>query len=252
MKKNSTVGISLIGKVRKMNEDSFIFTSNPSRANQIAIVADGIGGSKHGDIASRLTCELFYTQWELKQAYKIKSHKKMNDFLMETLTLVNKNIHDCNMLSDELKNSPMGSTIVLLAVMERYMIVLHVGDSRCYELTMNGKLILHTKDHTLYEKVKENKKFMIDNIDKSEYANILTKAVGIRDEIQSSSSLTKIIKKNPHSRYLLCSDGLSHLVPDERLKDLIFHSHNNESALNKLVSAAYIAGADDNLTMILI
>ena len=68
MKKFSIIGISLLGKVRKRNEDSFVFTDDLSKRNQLAVITDGIGGCGHGDTASRFICELFYQEFEKQKA----------------------------------------------------------------------------------------------------------------------------------------------------------------------------------------
>lgn len=249
MKKSSPVGVSLLGKVRKRNEDSFIFTNDTRHKNQISIIADGIGSCKYGDLASRFVCELFFREWEKSGAADFKSVAAMEDFMVSTLEFVNSELHKLNQTNAEYQLCHIGTTIVAMVVMDKYVVVIHAGDSRFYEFTGKGELILHTEDHTLLNRAKKIGAFDVPGFTEEEYEHVLTKAVGVREKI--TGELLQTIRRNSKSRYLLCSDGLSHQISDEAISKILRESGTNEDALNKLILATYFAGASDNLTIIL-
>ena len=90
--KNPPCGITLLGKVRSNNEDSFLYTDEDNVKNQLAIVADGIGGNLHGEIASRMCCQFFYEIWEEKKAMFIEDCKQMENFMLAALKEVNRKL----------------------------------------------------------------------------------------------------------------------------------------------------------------
>ncbi len=254
MKKFSIIGISLLGKVRKRNEDSFVFTDDLSKRNQLAVITDGIGGCGHGDTASRFICELFYQEFEKQKAADLKSVSEVENFLLQAVETVNAELYELNTRTPEYQKCFIGTTLVAAVIMEKNIVFVHVGDSRLYELNSQKELILHTEDHTLlaqYKKYGEEKIPEIPNISVAEYGHILTKAVGVKEKISSLPKQIQTIKRNSKSRYLICSDGLNHQISDGTIEKILAEAPSNEAALNKLVLATYIAGAEDNLTIIL-
>ena len=251
MKRFQPVGVSLIGKVRKRNEDSFIFTNDPNHKNQIAIISDGIGGCKYGDLASRFACELFFHEWQEKGAADFKTVTEIESFMLETIQSVNTELFNLNQSKPEYQDCYIGTTLVAVAIMDKYLVSVHVGDSRFYEFTGKSELLQRTEDHTLLTKAQKFGKLDLPGIREVEYAHILTKAVGVREKISSVQRLVQTFKRNPQSRYLICSDGLSHQLSDNSIANILEETTTNEAALNKLILATYLAGADDNLTIIL-
>lgn len=250
---SSPYGISLIGKVRTVNEDSFLYTNEDNHPNHLAVIADGIGGNIHGEIASRLCCQYFYEIWEARQAAFIEDTKDMESFMRETLDQVNSRIFEQNRINDTLEE-PMGTTIVAAAVMPRDIVAVHAGDSRFYEFR-NGKLICLTEDHTLLQK---NKDLFLDekNIYPQGYEilNLITKSVGTAPTVEDDdpkAPMITTVKRRPDSRYLLCSDGLTHMVDNNRIATILKNTPNNKNAVNKLVAASFSAGATDNISIIL-
>lgn len=253
-KANPPCGISMTGKVRSRNEDSFLYTDEKDWPNQLAIVADGIGGNLHGEIASRLCCQYFYEIWEAEKAMFIENPSDMENFMRKTLDEVNSRIFQKNCQSDFLE-TPMGSTIVAAAIMPDDIVVIHAGDSRFYDFRANGKLACLTTDHTFLQK---NREIMPENKNisfvKSELYNLITKSVGTGKTIADNDTkapLISILKKRPDSRYMLCSDGLTHMVDDEKIIRILSSTANNRQAVNKLIAASYSAGAFDNISIVL-
>lgn len=247
-------GLTLTGKVRTVNEDSFLYTDERNHPNNLAVIADGIGGNIHGEIASRLCCQYFYEIWEEQKAMFINDVKEMEHFMRRTLDIVNTRIFEKNAQTDMLDN-PMGTTVVAAAIMPKDIVVIHVGDSRFYEYR-NGKITCLTVDHTL---IQQNKDLLLNdqNIFPPEYEllNLITKSVGTGASIEDDdpqAPLINVTKLRQDSRYLLCSDGLSHMVDNNRIATIIKNSTNNKNAVNKLVAACFSSGAADNISIILI
>lgn len=252
--KNPPYGISMTGKVREHNEDAFIYTDEKDWNNQLAVVCDGIGGSMHGEIASRMCCQYFYEIWEARKAMFIEDASRMEKFMLNTLAEVNRKIFKLNS-NDDFAESPMGTTVVAAAFMPKDIIIVHAGDSRFYDCRSNGKLACLTADHTLLRK---NMDLIGDtsNIDyvNSDFCNFITKSVGPTEDIHDNDAkapLLTCVKRRNDSRYLLCSDGLTHMVDNERISTIIKQNPDNRKAINKLISAAYAAGAIDNISIIL-
>ena len=251
---NPPYGVSMTGKVRENNEDSFLYTNESGWLNQLAVVCDGIGGSMHGEIASRLCCQYFYEIWEEQKAMFIKDTEEMEKFMLDTLAEVNKRIYTINQ-SENFSESPMGTTVAAAAFMPKDIIIVHVGDSRFYECRNNGKLSCLTVDHTLLRKAVAN----IDDLScvdyaNSDFCNFITKSVGPTEKILDNdpkAPLLTSIKRRNDRRYILCSDGLTHTVDNERISTILKQTPDNRKAINKLISAAYSAGAIDNITIIL-
>lgn len=251
---NSPCGISLNGKVRRHNEDSFLYTNEQNWKNQLAIVADGIGGNAHGEIASRLCCQYFLETWEKSKAMDIEDVKSMEKFMFETLQEVNSRIFQLNCKSDFVE-SPMGSTIVAAAIMPKDIVVVHAGDSRFYEFRDNGKLTCLTEDHSFLQRNKDLlANSALQNFGPSELGNLITKSVGTTKRIEDNepnAPILNTVKRRANSRYMLCSDGLTHMVEDERIITILSNSSNNSQAVNKLVAAAFSNGAIDNISIII-
>ena len=252
--KNPPYGVSLTGKVRENNEDSFLYTDEPEWLNQLAIVCDGIGGSMHGEIASRLCCQYFYELWEEKKAMFTDNTAVMESFMLDALFEVNRRIFAVNQ-SENFASSPMGTTVAAAAFMPKDIIIVHAGDSRFYDCRRNGKFACLTTDHTLLrKKIDMLGDFSAVDYANSDFCNLITKSVGPSAEISDDdpkAPLLTVIKRRNDSRYMLCSDGLTHMVENNRISTILKQTTDNRKAVNKLISAAYSAGATDNLTIIL-
>lgn len=244
--KTSISGTTHCGLVRKQNEDAFLYTNYPEHAANLAVVADGIGGHSGGDIASFLVCRTLFDLWQKEKAFRMDRLGKMLWFMRDSLQAINHKIHKRNIF--EKREKPMGCTVVAAVFLPAEVVILHAGDSRLYEFTADQKLILHTEDQTLWERVRKSKNLPVHAPVPPQYANIILNAIGIRGKFVPCEY---VLPYHDDSVYLLCSDGLSHLVSDRDIARILSENPNVSEAVNQLVRAAYIAGADDNLSIIL-
>ena len=233
--------ITDIGIKRKMNQD-FVFCEQNQVGSlpNLFIVADGMGGHKAGDFASRFSVE--------KVVEYIKSSK-----LTSPIRLFEEAIKNANtLLLDLAKENPnlegMGTTFVVATIIDDILYVGNIGDSRLYVIHDDIKQI--TRDHSLVEEMVKN-----GEIDKSEARyhpnkNIITRALGasgdaISDFFEVSLKEEDII--------LMCSDGLSNMIDDTEIFDIVTSSKDKiKSAVRALIEKANEYGGKDNITVIVV
>ena len=143
----------------------------------------------------------------------------------------------------------MGTTIVSSIVSGDKVYIGHVGDSRCYRIR-NGAIEQLTRDHSLLEDYKEAKPDMTEEEERNfPHKNVITRALGMRETVQVDVSTYQI---EPGDVYVLCSDGLTGMVTDPELGDLVAKSDSLEGAVAKLVDQANRSGGTDNITTLLL
>lgn len=235
-----TFSITDVGKKRKLNQD-YIYTSEMPVGNlpNLFIVADGMGGHKAGDYASRYSVETVIR--EIKESTetdprKLLSHaiKCANQFVYEK-ALENKDMFG------------MGTTIVAAVCLEDELLVANVGDSRLYLL--NDTIRQITVDHSLVEEM-----VRMGGLDRSAARNhpdknIITRAVGVKEEVEIDFFRVALLRDDT---ILLCSDGLSNMVEDESIRMIVNGQRDIVEKAQELVKAANKNGGSDNISVILI
>ena len=202
-------GMTDIGKKRKVNQDYLFFSDEPVGCfPNLYIVADGMGGHRAGDKASSYSVTRFV---ELaKQAEKELPFLSMEKLLQQ----VNREVFEMSRREDEYAG--MGTTFVAATVVDHVVYVMNVGDSRLYYY--DGALKQVTMDHSLVEEL-----VRAGELDRAEsrnhpQKNIITKAVGVADDVSPDFFMLDI---EEGQRILLCSDGLSNMVDDDRLEEIM-------------------------------
>lgn len=225
-----------IGKVRDGNEDS-AFISRSALA-----VADGMGGHVGGEIASRIAIQTFAA------GLKIFSQGDLDTDSREDLLL---NLtHDVDhAIMREIAAKPemegMGTTLTSVAIIGSNVLLLHIGDSRCYRIRKK-KITQLSVDHTIMQELLDQGRITHDEIADHPQRSFLTQALMGKGEI------TPILISFPAELddiYLLCSDGLSGVLSDSLIRDCIIES-DLEDAVNSLITKAYERGAPDNVTVV--
>ena len=217
------VGMSDIGKCRKNNEDAYYISAGEDPAENLYLVADGMGGCNAGEIASSCAIEGFLEHFwkEMKHAEKSNSDREFAE---------------------------MGTTIVAAAVREEKLYVAYVGDSRAYLFRKKEMQPLTTDHSYVMELVK------MGSITKEEAAmhpkrNVITRAIGIRDTVETDTVIHPVQKGDI---VLLCTDGLSGMLKDEEMAKIL----SKRIALDKkaaiLVEEANRQGGHDNISLILV
>ncbi|MEK7274991.1 MAG: Stp1/IreP family PP2C-type Ser/Thr phosphatase [Candidatus Desantisbacteria bacterium] len=256
--KIKAAGLTDIGMGRDNNEDCFeIFPDETQEGvsyhpDNIYILADGMGGASSGEVASRLAVktikEAFISPYLLPTAF---SPKCVNDNVTKRLEyaacMANKRIKEEIIHCPHLQG--MGTTVVAVHVEYEMGYILHVGDSRCYRLR-EGKIELMTKDHSYVWDLYEKGVIAFEEMNAHPRKNVITRALGIEDELLCDI-LIEPIKSG--DTFLLCSDGLSDLVAECRMQQIILDSSGDLHKICKgLIDEANRYGGKDNVTVIVL
>ena len=232
-------GMTDIGKKRKVNQDYLFFSDEPVGCfPNLYIVADGMGGHRAGDKASSYSVTRFV---ELaKQAEKELPFLSMEKLLQQ----VNREVFEMSRREDEYAG--MGTTFVAATVVDHVVYVMNVGDSRLYYY--DGALKQVTMDHSLVEEL-----VRAGELDRAEsrnhpQKNIITKAVGVADDVSPDFFMLDI---EEGQRILLCSDGLSNMVDDDRLEEIMAEQGEIRELAQKCVDAALFYGGLDNIAVVI-
>lgn len=231
------------GKVRDHNEDAGgIYYNQPGQF--LAVIADGMGGHKAGDVASQMAVDQVQAKWENED--KWLTQDEIENWLSETVRNMNKALFDHAQTHEACHG--MGTTIVITICTEEFVTVAHVGDSRCYIYDDNG-LLQVTEDHSLVNALVQagqiSKEEAIDHPRK----NVVLKACGTEEHVEPD---VKGFTWKTTDQLLLCSDGLTDKLTDEQLESLIGKKESLIETGQQMVNQANESGGEDNISLILI
>ncbi len=228
------------GLVRSDNQDSFLIFTPENHAlalqkGSIFLIADGAGGHQEGAIASRLAVETFRDYY---YGINLPPEKALKEAIFQA--------HEQIVKIANQKKVYMATTLTALVIINHEAIVGHVGDSRLY-LLREGDLHLITKDHTLVEKLIDQKVISREEALKHPQKHILTQALGV-------SEIKPLLKKFELRQFdiiLLSTDGLHDYVSEKEIKTIL-SKYNPKEAAQKLIHLALEQGGYDNITTIII
>jgi len=220
------------GRQRRANEDSHL-----ARA-PLFVVADGMGGAQAGEVASRIAIESF--QDGLQDAAAPESA------LAELTQRANAHIHELSHSNAE--QAGMGTTLTAVYVGEREISVAHVGDSRAYRLR-DGVLERLTEDHSLVDELLRQGRLTPEEALEHPQRSVITRALGPEGAVEVD---TRSYSARDGDVYLLCSDGLTTMLAEDRLAELLLAHANLREAGEALIAAANEAGGRDNITVVLL
>jgi protein phosphatase len=245
-------GVSDVGQQREHNEDSFCILPE----FDLYIVADGMGGHRAGDVASKMathTIASFFQATAKEDAtwpFHFDPHLSVEENRLITgIKVANKRIFEASTRYREVHG--MGTTVVgaLLAKERGRMYVAHVGDSRCYRVR-GGQITLLTRDHSLLNDYLLVMPDMTPEQREELPKNVITRALGMQDSV-----VVDLVPEQPQAGdvYVLCSDGLSGMITDEQILDTVGKSGEDVQAAAKgLVQRANENGGEDNVTVVVL
>ncbi len=230
-----SASLSDTGKVREINEDAVLESGN------LYAVADGMGGHRAGEIASSLA--LSAIQQYVEDSIGLLPGDKLIEKAVQSANAI---IHNKSK-SDESFRS-MGTTLTALYREGNTAFIAHVGDSRAY-LLRKGKLRRLTTDHSLVQKLIDEGDITEEEARKHPQRNIILRALGIEPRVE-----VEIISINiePGDKFLLATDGLTALVGDEEIEEIISREQEPEKAARSLVNEALARGGTDNVSVVLV
>ncbi|VAW57036.1 Serine/threonine phosphatase PPP [hydrothermal vent metagenome] len=242
-------GLTDVGLVRDHNEDSICHNADLG----LLVLADGMGGHKGGEVASAITVDSIIQ--DLAKALPQITPGKIDEntgYSVESM-LVETAIKDANLkVYNAAKNNNnyegMGTTVVVLLLYDNRVTIAHVGDSRLYRFR-NDSLEQLTRDHTLLQELVDrgfySKKEALESLNK----NLITRAVGANEtvDVDILEDVTQI-----GDRYLLCSDGLTDMINDNLIGDIILDHYNDQERMNiEFIKQAIEHGGKDNVSVML-
>jgi len=246
---------SVVGLVRERNEDAFLCLPEEG----LFVVADGMGGHNRGDVASRVCIDAIRDWFKGKTkagetvyggngiaARHTTRKASPRKFLAQSITYANQRVFQASRTVEDL--SGMGTTVVALLVHGGMAFIVNSGDSRAYRLR-NKRLCQLTKDHSLVAEYMRLHLLTKKSAKVFPYRNVIVKALGLSGEVSFDMHGFHI---RDGDLYLLCSDGLTEMVDDHKLKGLLCRDEDLEVMTDRLVESALEAGGNDNITVVLV
>jgi PPM family protein phosphatase len=232
MKVTDTAGFTDPGRKRRRNEDSYVIEP------PLFAVADGMGGAQAGEVASRLAAAAFR---EFHDADDLDPEKRLVAIVQEA----NRRIYD--RATGDAEVSGMGTTITAALVGNSGLAIGHVGDSRAYRLR-GGRFEQLTDDHSLVADLVRSGRLTPEEADVHPQRSVITRALGTDPHVDVD---TFTVPVESGDLFLLCSDGLTTMVDDGEIRDLVTSAKDLDQAGRGLVKAANKAGGEDNVTVVL-
>lgn len=245
------VGLTDRGMQREHNEDSFLVLDEYG----LYIVADGMGGHRAGDVASRLATEsiadFFRTtaSEDVTWPFHFDTNLTEEENRLRTgIMVANRQIIDRSERSRECQG--MGTTVVgaLFSPKKNRIFIGHVGDSRCYRVRA-GNIQLLTRDHSLLNEYKLAMPDLTEEQMNELPRNVITRALGMHRDVQVD---LRSDEPQPGDIYMLCSDGLSGMIEDDEIRDLIGEGKDLQEVVRRLIDRANENGGDDNITSVVV
>src|SRR5215203_6257910 len=219
------------GRQRHANEDSYF-----ARAPMFA-VADGMGGAQAGEVASRIAAGAF-------EHGQVSGDASAEGQLEEIAQEANREIH--KLAQQDSSRAGMGTTLTAAMVRDDEVAFGHVGDSRAYVLR-DGQLKRLTKDHSLVEELRRQGRLTEEQAEEHPQRSIITRALGPEPSVNVD---TMTFPARDGDVFLLCSDGLTTMVSDEEIREILTSARSLRSAVSRLIDAANRGGGRDNITAV--
>ncbi len=262
-------GLSHVGQKRKRNEDSFlvarlhkaieVVASNLPKdehaptlgesEGDLLIIADGMGGHISGDVASQLAVKTInhYLHRTMTWFYSSQAEAgQIEDVLVDAVRQCQEVMEE--QLEKSQDTSGMGTTITLAYINWPDLYVVHVGDSRCY-LKRGDEFNQITRDDTFGQEMIDRGVMDEEDLERSPMSHVLSQAIVAKEDAEITPR-TYRATLSPGDSLILCSDGLSGQVEDDRMDEIVQRAESAEQACQNLVEAANEAGGDDNITVI--
>ncbi len=237
-----TAQLSDKGRVRQVNEDS-VWVGNIQGEYVLGIVADGMGGHRAGDTASRLAVQTVISDLQGLEAGL--SAEACRAALHDAILHANDVVFHVAQTSDDYHN--MGTTVVAVLLKGSQGIIGHIGDSRAYLISEEG-LRLITQDHSLVNELLKTGQISQEEAASHPRRNVLTRALGTDSEV---SVELDHIELSSGEVLLLCSDGLSNMITRDQIETVALAGIALDERARHLVALALEAGGEDNITVAL-
>ncbi len=237
--KTESFGMSDVGFIRKNNEDVFATISE----KQFFILADGMGGHNAGEVAAS---EAVAKVCQSVREIPLTSIEQTSQLLREAVEVANERIW--KMAQRDSKLFGMGTTLSCFLIQEEHLVYAHVGDSRLYRFR-KGVLEQLSLDHSLRSSLIAQQVLDEKSSVNFPYKNVITKALGSGLYVLPDIGILSILNND---LYFLCSDGLTDLVSDEEIRDIISQELLVQQIVQILIHTALEKGGSDNITVLMV
>jgi protein phosphatase len=231
------------GLVRDNNEDAVALDPE----NQVAVLADGMGGYNAGEVASAMATSFIKTElgrW-LSEGGHEASARELRRAMEICIDNANRSIF--NAANANPQYAGMGTTLVMGVFQGTRTLIGHVGDSRCYRLRA-GQLVQLTRDHSLLQEQIDAGLISQEQAQYATHKNLVTRALGVEDTVLLEVSE---YRAEDDDLYLLCSDGLTDMMTDDRIAAILITAGTLQEKGQALIDAANDSGGRDNISVIL-
>lgn len=227
-----------IGKARTVNQD-YVYTSETSLGGlpNILLVADGMGGHNAGDFASRFVVE------DIKREIAETTERYPESILRKAIAEANRKL--IVEASRDERLAGMGTTLVAATVIEHTLYFANIGDSRLY--LINDEIRQLSRDHSLVQEMVRLGGINAEEAKHHPDKNIITRAIGASEEVEIDFFEYHL---QPGDKILMCTDGLSNMVEDERLFQIVKSSRDVVEAVERLINEANTNGGNDNIGVV--
>ena len=236
-----TIGETHPGRVRSMNQDVFSYQTFGDNCG-FAIVCDGMGGARAGDVASKTTCDMVSAFFS-RDLRADMSDAAIKAVMFSAISAANAKVYA--MSRENWEYSGMGTTMVAAVLMNNDLHIISIGDSRLY-VTDAKQAVQITRDHTVTQHMVEIGELTAEQALTHERRHQLTRAVGVGDTLDIDYQMVEL---QPEQRVLLCSDGLTNYAGEDMLAKLVKKAVQNQNTKH-LIDYANNRGGSDNVTAV--
>lgn len=244
-------GFTDVGKRRENNQDNFCI-KQVSENTCFAIVCDGMGGQNGGQLASKIACDIIEEHLleigedlQLQKENIDESVEDIKSIMIRGMSKANIAVHDESLRDDTYKG--MGTTAILVVVIDDLAYITHIGDSRVYVLN-DKKLSQVTKDHSVVQELVDQGELTQEEALTHPNKNMITRAVGVNLLVDIDYMK---IPFEAGDKMLICSDGLTNMVQDFVIENVLIQN-NAEESCRQLIELSNKAGGFDNITVVTI
>lgn len=229
-----------IGNNRNTNQDYYHVSTSPvGNLPNLFIVADGMGGHRAGDVASKEAVDTII------EVIESSDYKNPVSIIEESIEKSNKKLLEKSKSNPEFQG--MGTTVVMTTICNDNIYIANIGDSRLY--IINDEIRQITRDHSFVEEMVSMGKIDKNSAKNHIKKNVLTRALGVEENTQADFFE---IKYEERSRILMCSDGLTNMVDDNEIRNIVMKHELIEDAVNELIEKSNKNGGIDNITSLII
>ena len=232
------------GLIRINNEDCYAILTSHENLPYVLIIADGMGGHKKGELASRIAVD--YAVFRLDGSISADSDPyAVAEILKDVVEKANVKVYLGSL--ENADSHGMGTTLTISVVLPGHLVTAHIGDTRTY-LLRDGALQRITVDHTLVQELLEAGNLTSEETFNHPKRNVLTRALGVPEYMQAE---TYMVNLHRGDRIVLCSDGLYAYVRESQIIQALKRERDPAAAAERLVGLANAAGGEDNVTVVL-